>query len=109
MTGCGNSVNTSTDAAARLILDSLRYWANDVQIDGFRFDLAATLGRDAAHHFTPDHPLLRAIIDDPALEGRQEDRRAVGRRNGRLADRQLRRRLAASGTTAIAIASATSG
>ena len=69
VTGCGNSVNTSTDAAARLILDSLRYWANDVQIDGFRFDLAATLGRDAAHHFTPDHPLLRAIVDDPALEG----------------------------------------
>ena len=40
-----------------------------MQIDGFRFDLAATLGRDAAHHFTPDHPLLRAIVDDPALEG----------------------------------------
>ena len=69
VTGCGNSVNTATDAAARLVLDSLRYWANDVQIDGFRFDLAATLGRDADHHFTPDHPLLRAIIDDPALAG----------------------------------------
>ncbi|HYJ48642.1 MAG TPA: glycogen debranching protein GlgX [Microbacterium sp.] len=69
VTGCGNSVNTTTDAAARLVLDSLRYWANDVQIDGFRFDLAATLGRDAAHRFTPDHPLLRAIIDDPALAG----------------------------------------
>ncbi|MDE0546929.1 glycogen debranching protein GlgX [Microbacterium sp. C7(2022)] len=69
VTGCGNSVNTSTDAAARLILDSLRYWANDVQVDGFRFDLAATLGRDGAHTFTPDHPLLRAIIDDPALAG----------------------------------------
>ncbi|KAA9110693.1 glycogen debranching protein GlgX [Microbacterium rhizomatis] len=69
VTGCGNSVNTSTDAAARLILDSLRYWANDVQIDGFRFDLAATLGRDATHAFTPEHPLLRAIIDDPALAG----------------------------------------
>ena len=69
VTGCGNSVNTTTDAAARLVLDSLRYWANDVQIDGFRFDLAATLGRDGAHRFTPDHPLLRAIIDDPALAG----------------------------------------
>lgn len=69
VTGCGNAVNTSTDAAARLILDSLRYWANDVQVDGFRFDLAVTLGRDAAHHFTPEHPLLRAIIDDPALAG----------------------------------------
>ena len=49
VTGCGNSVDTSTDAAARLVLDSLRYWANDVQVDGFRFDLAVTLGRDAAH------------------------------------------------------------
>ena len=67
VTGCGNSVNTATDAAARMVLDSLRYWADDVQIDGFRLDLAVTLGRDAAHDFTPDHPLLRAIIDDPAL------------------------------------------
>jgi glycogen operon protein len=69
VTGCGNSVNTATDAAARLILDSLRYWANEVQIDGFRFDLAATLGRDERHAFTPDHPLLRAIVDDPQLDG----------------------------------------
>ena len=69
VTGCGNSLNTATDAAARLVLDSLRYWAQDVQIDGFRFDLAATLGRDAAHAFTPDHPLLQAIIADPALAG----------------------------------------
>ncbi|WP_426319730.1 glycogen debranching protein GlgX [Microbacterium sp. E-13] len=69
VTGCGNAVDTSTDAAARLVLDSLRYWANEVQIDGFRFDLAATLGRDDAHVFTPEHPLLRAILDDPALSG----------------------------------------
>jgi len=69
LTGCGNSVDTSTDAAARLVLDSLRYWANDMQIDGFRFDLAVALGRDAAHSFTPDHPLLKAIQEDPLLEG----------------------------------------
>jgi glycogen operon protein len=69
VTGCGNSLDTATDAASRLVLDSLRYWANEVQVDGFRFDLAVTLGRDAAHTFTPDHPLLRAIIDDPALAG----------------------------------------
>ncbi|MFD4957336.1 glycogen debranching protein GlgX [Microbacterium sp. NPDC058389] len=69
VTGCGNSLDTSTDAASRLVLDSLRYWANEVQIDGFRFDLAVTLGRDAAHEFTPQHPLLRAIVDDPALAG----------------------------------------
>ncbi|WP_127818485.1 glycogen debranching protein GlgX [Microbacterium sp. CPCC 204701] len=69
VTGCGNSVNTSTDAASRLVLDSLRYWAEEVQIDGFRFDLAATLGRDAHDTFTPDHPLLRAIVEDPVLAG----------------------------------------
>ncbi|GAA3626749.1 glycogen debranching protein GlgX [Microbacterium awajiense] len=67
VTGCGNAVNTTSDAAARLVLDSLRYWARDVQVDGFRFDLAATLGRDGEHTFDPEHPLLRAIIDDPEL------------------------------------------
>lgn len=69
VTGCGNSVNTSTDAAARLVFDSLRYWAHEIQIDGFRFDLAPTLGRDARHEFSPEHPLLRAIVEDPALAG----------------------------------------
>ena len=67
VTGCGNSVNTATPAAQRLILDSLRYWANEVQVDGFRFDLAATLGRDENNEFQPEHPLLLAIRDDPQL------------------------------------------
>ena len=69
VTGCGNAVNTAEDAPARLVLDSLRYWANDLQVDGFRFDLAATIGRDEHHTFTPTHPLLQAIMDDPALAG----------------------------------------
>lgn len=68
-TGCGNTVNFSTPAAQRLVLDSLRYWANDVQVDGFRFDLMATLGRDENAAFDPAHPLLRAILDDPELQG----------------------------------------
>ncbi|MGW8483910.1 glycogen debranching protein GlgX [Microbacterium sp. NPDC055903] len=67
-TGCGNTLNTSTDAAARLVLDSLRYWANEMQIDGFRFDLATTLGRGANHEYDREHPLLLAIRDDPALQ-----------------------------------------
>ncbi len=66
-TGCGNTINTATDAAARMILDSLRFWAREVQVDGFRFDLAAALGRDAAHTFDPQHPLLQAIMNDPQL------------------------------------------
>ena len=68
-TGCGNTVDFSRPAAQRLVLDSLRYWANEVQVDGFRFDLMATLGRDANVEFDPEHPLLRAILDDPALQG----------------------------------------
>lgn len=67
-TGCGNTLNTAEDAGARLVLDSLRYWAQEMQIDGFRFDLAAALGRDAAHEYTPEHPLLGAIRDDPRLQ-----------------------------------------
>lgn len=69
VTGCGNTVDFSQPAAQRLVLDSLRYWANDVQIDGFRFDLAATLGRDANVDFDPAHPLLEAIVTDPDLAG----------------------------------------
>jgi glycogen operon protein len=68
-TGCGNAVNTSTDAAARLVLDSVRYWADEVQIDGFRFDLAVTLGRDERHSFAPDHPLLTALREEAAVSG----------------------------------------
>jgi glycogen debranching enzyme len=68
-TGCGNTLDASAPAAQRLILDSLRYWANEVQVDGFRFDLAATLGRDASATFDPQHPLLDDIAGDPELQG----------------------------------------
>ncbi len=69
VTGCGNTVDFSQAATQRLVLDSLRYWANDVQIDGFRFDLTATLGRDERGEFDPQHPLLEAIVSDPELAG----------------------------------------
>jgi glycogen operon protein len=69
VTGCGNTVNFALPAAQRLVLDSLRYWANEVQVDGFRFDLAATLGRDDRVNFDPHHPLLEAIVNDPTLAG----------------------------------------
>jgi glycogen debranching enzyme len=66
-TGCGNTLDTSTDAGARLVLDSLRYWAQEMQIDGFRFDLATAIARDGTHTYTPEHPLLTAIAEDPIL------------------------------------------
>jgi len=67
VTGCGNTVDFAIPAAQQLVLDSLKYWANEVQIDGFRFDLAVTLGRDERVTFDPQHPLLEAIVADPAL------------------------------------------
>ncbi|SEI09138.1 MULTISPECIES: glycogen debranching protein GlgX [unclassified Leifsonia] len=69
VTGCGNTLDFGNPVPQRLVLDSLRYWANEMQIDGFRFDLAATLGRgtDASYH--RDHPLLVAAQTDPALQG----------------------------------------
>ena len=69
VTGCGNTLDFSLPAAQRLVLDSLRYWASEVQIDGFRFDLAPTLGRDDGVIFDADHPLLTAIVSDPQLAG----------------------------------------
>jgi glycogen operon protein len=69
VTGCGNTLDFSAPAAQRLVLDSLRYWANEVQIDGFRFDLAPALGRDERAVFDPGHPLLQSIVSDPALAG----------------------------------------
>lgn len=69
VTGCGNTVDFGNPVPQRLVLDSLRYWANEVQIDGFRFDLAATLGRGTDASFHRDHPLLVAAQTDPALQG----------------------------------------
>ncbi len=44
-TGCGNSLNAGDPVTLQLIMDSLRYWLTDMRVDGFRFDLATTLGR----------------------------------------------------------------
>ena len=65
-TGTGNTVNTDSPQVISLVLDSLRYWVSNMGIDGFRFDLAATLGR-FANGFTPLHPLLIAMGADPVL------------------------------------------
>lgn len=66
-TGCGNTLNTATPAATRLVIDSLRYWAEDLQVDGFRFDLASALARGASNEYTRDHQLFAAISEDPVL------------------------------------------
>jgi glycogen operon protein len=69
VTGCGNSVDFGQPAARRLVRDSVHYWANECQVDGFRFDLAATLGRDETGAYHRDHPLLTGLVDDDELQG----------------------------------------
>ena len=66
-TGCGNSLDASKPQTRRLIHDSVRYWAEEVQIDGFRFDLAVTLARDEHITYSPRAQLLRDLQEDPAL------------------------------------------
>jgi len=66
-TGCGNSLNFANPMVQKLTLDSLRYWTEELQIDGYRFDLAATLARDEHNHFDKEHPLLKAMKSDPVI------------------------------------------
>ena len=68
-TGCGNSLDFSKPQVVQLVLDSLVYWSTQMQVDGFRFDLATTLARDENNHYSKDHPLLIAIENEPALKG----------------------------------------
>ncbi len=66
-TGCGNTLNLDHPMVLRLVMDSLRMWVNDYGIDGFRFDLAAALGRRGNHGFDQGAPFLTAIRQDPVL------------------------------------------
>nr|WP_253913156.1 glycogen debranching protein GlgX [Pseudoruegeria sp. HB172150] len=65
-TGTGNTLNIAHPAMLRLVMDSLRYWVEVMHVDGFRFDLAATLGREA-DGFDPNGGFLDAIRQDPVL------------------------------------------
>lgn len=68
LTGCGNALNTDHPRVLQMILDSLRLWASIYGIDGFRFDLATTLGR-RPDGFDPGHAFFNAILQDPLLGG----------------------------------------
>lgn len=65
-TGCGNTVNMDDTHTFNLILDSMRYWVNEMQVDGFRFDLATTIGREN-RDFNPNGKFFKAIKADPIL------------------------------------------
>ncbi|WP_210215647.1 glycogen debranching protein GlgX [Mongoliimonas terrestris] len=65
-TGTGNTLNVGHPRVTQLVLDSLRYWVTAIGIDGFRFDLAATLGREPTG-FDPNGRFLGALRQDPVL------------------------------------------
>ena len=74
-TGTGNSVNASNYVALQMIMDSLRYWVQEMHVDGFRFDLASVLGRVALPNsndpgrFDRYAPFFQAVRQDPAMAG----------------------------------------
>jgi glycogen operon protein len=70
VTGVGNQMRANHRPFRRLILDSLRYWAEEMHIDGFRFDLAPALGASDSDYTRWDdvtRTVLQDIIDDPVL------------------------------------------
>ena len=107
-TGTGNSLNMQHPRTIQLIMDSLRYWVNEMHVDGFRFDLAPVLARELY-----DVDKLSAFFDimqqDPDARRREAHRRAVGRR-ARAAIRSATFPCAGrSGTASIATRCASSG
>ena len=67
--GTGNTLNANHPIVRRMILDSLRHWVKEMHVDGFRFDLASILSRDASGQVMPNPPVLWDIESDPALAG----------------------------------------
>ena len=65
--GCGNTMNCNNAVVRNCILDCLRYWVSVYHIDGFRFDLASILSRDANGAPMTSPPLLEALAHDPVL------------------------------------------
>jgi glycogen operon protein len=67
-TGCGNALNLTHPRVLQMVMDSLRYWVEICHVDGFRFDLASTLGR-GPNGFDRGAAFFAAIRQDPALAG----------------------------------------
>ena len=68
-TGTGNTLNANHPIVRRMIVDSLRYWVQEMHVDGFRFDLASILARDTSGVPLPSPPVLWDIESDPVLAG----------------------------------------
>jgi isoamylase len=67
-TGTGNTLNLSHPAVIQMVTDSLRYWVNELHVDGFRFDLGTILAREPAG-FDNQSGFLKACNQDPVLRG----------------------------------------
>jgi len=67
--GTGNTLNANHPVVRRMIVDSLRYWVEEMHVDGFRFDLASILARDSSGRVLPNPPVLWDIESDPSLAG----------------------------------------
>jgi isoamylase len=65
-TGTGNTLNVRDPQVLKMIMDSLRYWVTEMHVDGFRFDLAATLAREL-HDVSKLSPFFDIIHQDPTL------------------------------------------
>ncbi|WP_413282603.1 glycogen debranching protein GlgX [Vibrio sp. MA40-2] len=65
-TGCGNTTDLMHQPMLNLVMDSMRYWVEEFHVDGFRFDLAATLGRNG-DDFNYHSPFFKAVAQDPIL------------------------------------------
>lgn len=66
-TGTGNTLNLAHPMVLRLVMDALRHWVEEMGVDGFRFDLATTLGRTSTGEFKELASLISAIRQDPVL------------------------------------------
>ncbi|ELR67147.1 Glycogen debranching enzyme [Photobacterium marinum] len=66
-TGCGNTLDLTYQPSLNIVLDTLRHWVTHYHVDGFRFDLAATLGRDR-HYFNTRSAFFMAVAQDPILK-----------------------------------------
>jgi glycogen operon protein len=65
--GCGNTFNCNHPVAAQLIIDCLKYWTQEMHVDGFRFDLATVLCRDESGKLLEEPRVIKAIEAEPAL------------------------------------------
>ena len=88
VTGCGNTVNCEHPQVRALIIDCLKYWVEEMHVDGFRFDLATVLGREG-NGFNEHCAFFKSLRAEPALAYRQADRGTLGCGLGRIPARTI--------------------